>query len=249
MQIESTRFGILDVRDDTVIAFPNGLIGLPGTRYVLVAQTDRTPFYWLHSAEHDDIAVPVTMPWLFFADYEVRVPDEDAAQLMLGDTRLRRDLLRRQRRRSPGGLHDQPGRAGDRERRPEARTPDHQRRGRLRCSAASVLRGGAERGAGRRGAVLRARNGDEVGGTAGHARDHPQDRRARLHRRRHHRRGARRRPARPFASASRRRRAVPIFRHEIWLEVKAENRAAAEASIDHLPADALRRSGDPPSSS
>ena len=85
MQIESTRFGILDVRDDTVIAFPNGLIGLPGTRYVLVAQSDRTPFYWLHSADHEDVAVPVTMPWLFFDDYEVRVPDEDAAQLRLGD--------------------------------------------------------------------------------------------------------------------------------------------------------------------
>ena len=85
MQIESTRFGVLDVRDDTVIEFRNGLIGLPGTHYVLVAQSDRTPFYWLHSAEHDDVAVPVTMPWLFFANYEVRVPDEDAAQLMLGD--------------------------------------------------------------------------------------------------------------------------------------------------------------------
>jgi flagellar assembly factor FliW len=85
MQIQITRFGTLDVRDDTVITFPDGLIGLPGRRYALVAQTERTPFYWLHSADHSDIAVPVTMPWLFFADYEVRVPDEDAAQLMLGD--------------------------------------------------------------------------------------------------------------------------------------------------------------------
>lgn len=41
---------------------------------------------------------------------------------------------------------------------------------------------------------------------------------------------------------------VPIFRHEIWLEVKAENRAAAEASIDHLPADDSSPA-DPPSSS
>lgn len=85
MLIESTRFGRLDVRDDTVLAFPDGLIGLPGTRYALIAQSDRTPFYWLHSADHPNVAVPVTMPWLFFADYEVRVPDEDAVQLMLGD--------------------------------------------------------------------------------------------------------------------------------------------------------------------
>jgi flagellar assembly factor FliW len=85
MLIESTRFGRLDVRDDTVLGFPDGLIGLPGTRYALIAQSDRTPFYWLHSADHPNVAVPVTMPWLFFADYEVRVPDEDASQLLLGD--------------------------------------------------------------------------------------------------------------------------------------------------------------------
>jgi len=85
MQIESTRFGALEVRDETVLSFPDGLIGLPGTSYALVAQTERTPFYWLHSAEHADVAVPVTMPWLFFSGYEVRVPDEDASRLELAD--------------------------------------------------------------------------------------------------------------------------------------------------------------------
>jgi flagellar assembly factor FliW len=86
MQIESTRFGSLEVRDETVITFPDGLIGLPGTTYALVAKSENTPFYWLHSAEHPDVAVPVTMPWLFFSGYEVRVPDEDAARLLLSDS-------------------------------------------------------------------------------------------------------------------------------------------------------------------
>ena len=35
MQIESTRFGRVDIADDAVINFPDGLIGLPGTRYAL----------------------------------------------------------------------------------------------------------------------------------------------------------------------------------------------------------------------
>jgi flagellar assembly factor FliW len=86
MHIESTRFGSLEVRDETVIAFPDGLIGLPGTTYALVAKSENTPFYWLHSAEHPDVALPVTMPWLFFSGYEVRVPDEDAARLHLSDS-------------------------------------------------------------------------------------------------------------------------------------------------------------------
>jgi len=83
--IDSTRFGEVEVADDAVLTFPDGMIGLPGARYVLLAASPESPFYWLHSAEHPGIAVPVTSPWLFFADYEVRVPDEDARRLELAD--------------------------------------------------------------------------------------------------------------------------------------------------------------------
>ena len=83
MDIESTRFGTFQVLDDLVLTFPDGLIGLPGERYVLVAKDESSPFYWLHSADHADVAVPVTNPWLFFSDYEVRVADEDANALEL----------------------------------------------------------------------------------------------------------------------------------------------------------------------
>jgi flagellar assembly factor FliW len=77
MHIESTRFGRVDVRDDSVITFPKGLIGLPGIRYVLLAQDEGSAFYWLHSVDDPAIALPVANPWLFFADYEVEVSDED----------------------------------------------------------------------------------------------------------------------------------------------------------------------------
>jgi carbon storage regulator len=42
---------------------------------------------------------------------------------------------------------------------------------------------------------------------------------------------------------------VPIFRHEIWLEVKAENRAAAEATIADLPTDDSSRASGTQTSS
>ena len=83
--ITSTRFGEVEVRDDAVLEFPDGLIGLPGTRYALLGNTPDSPFFWLHSVDHDDIAVPVTNPWLFFDSYEVRVSDDDAARLALAD--------------------------------------------------------------------------------------------------------------------------------------------------------------------
>lgn len=85
MIIDSSRFGPVEIADDAVLTFAEGLIGLPGTRYVLLPHSSESPFFWLHSVEHAEIAVPVTSPWLFFADYEVRVPDEDARRLSLDD--------------------------------------------------------------------------------------------------------------------------------------------------------------------
>ena len=83
MKIHSTRFGLMEIRDDAVLTFPEGLIGIPGTRYALIAGAEESAFYWLHSVEDPDIALPVTTPWLFFADYEVRISDEDAHRLDL----------------------------------------------------------------------------------------------------------------------------------------------------------------------
>jgi flagellar assembly factor FliW len=85
MMIGSSRFGEVEVRDDAVLEFPDGLIGLPGKRYALLGEAPDSPFFWLHSVDHADVAVPVTNPWLFFDTYEVRVSDEDAARLALVD--------------------------------------------------------------------------------------------------------------------------------------------------------------------
>jgi flagellar assembly factor FliW len=83
MVIDSTRFGTFEVGDDAVLTFPDGVPGLPGERYALVARDANSPFYWLHSVEHANIALPVTNPWTFFPDYEVRVPDADALRVQL----------------------------------------------------------------------------------------------------------------------------------------------------------------------
>ncbi len=85
MQIESTRFEMVEIRDDAVITLPDGLIGLPGTQYALLAQNPDSPFMWFHSVEHPEVAVPVINPWLFFADFEVRMSEEDARTIELED--------------------------------------------------------------------------------------------------------------------------------------------------------------------
>jgi flagellar assembly factor FliW len=85
MHIEGTRFGAIEISDDHVITFADGLPGLPGERWGLVTTDENSPFFWLQSIEDPDIAVPVTSPWLFFGDYEVRLADDEAGRLGLTD--------------------------------------------------------------------------------------------------------------------------------------------------------------------
>ena len=83
--IESTRFGTIEVTPESVLEFPHGLIGLGGSRYVLVAPETDSVFFWLHSADDPSLALPVTRPWNFFSDYAVELSDRSAADLGFAD--------------------------------------------------------------------------------------------------------------------------------------------------------------------
>ncbi len=83
--IDSTRFGRIEVRDEAVIEFPTGLIGLPGTRFTLVAREEDDVFLWLHSIDHPELALPVTSPWTFFPEYEVELSDAEAERIGVTD--------------------------------------------------------------------------------------------------------------------------------------------------------------------
>ena len=83
--IEGTRFGTLELADDAAVEFPAGLIGLPGSRYALLAKEDTDAFYWLQSIDDPELAIPVTRPGLFFGDYEVQISDADAERLGLDE--------------------------------------------------------------------------------------------------------------------------------------------------------------------
>ena len=91
LTIDSSRFGRVDIDPATVIEFPDGLIGLSGSRYALLARDQATPFAWLQSVEDPALALPVTNPHLFFAAYEVRLTDEDV-QRVGADDRTQMDV-------------------------------------------------------------------------------------------------------------------------------------------------------------
>jgi flagellar assembly factor FliW len=81
LTVESSRFGSLELDASQAIQFPAGLIGLGGHAYVLLRTGDDASFSWLQSLEDPELALPVTNPWQFFADYVVDLSDEDTERL------------------------------------------------------------------------------------------------------------------------------------------------------------------------
>jgi flagellar assembly factor FliW len=86
LTIQSSRFGAVEIAEDSVVEFPDGLIGLGGRRYALISRDPDSPFLWLHSLDDPAVALPVTNPQRFFAGYTVELTDEDAERLGFDDT-------------------------------------------------------------------------------------------------------------------------------------------------------------------
>ena len=79
--IDSTRFGTIEIPSHAVVEFPTGLIGLGGSRYVLIARDENSPFVWLHSVDDASLALAVTNPFQFFPEYEVELSDAEAERI------------------------------------------------------------------------------------------------------------------------------------------------------------------------
>jgi flagellar assembly factor FliW len=86
LEIDSSRFGRVQIDPETVIEFPEGLIGLGGSRYALIARDPDTPFLWLQSLDNPALALPVTNPHQFFGEFAVELPEEEADRLGLADS-------------------------------------------------------------------------------------------------------------------------------------------------------------------
>jgi flagellar assembly factor FliW len=83
--LESSRFGPVRIDPASVLEFPEGLIGLRGSRYALLATKPESPFSWLHSLEDPALALPVANPHHFFPGYRVEMADGEAERLGLSD--------------------------------------------------------------------------------------------------------------------------------------------------------------------
>jgi len=84
MQIETVRFGLVDVDDKKIILFENGIPGLEEYRkYALLQFEESYPIIWLQSIEDGAICLPVLDTFAVLAGYVFDIDEQDVRELKL----------------------------------------------------------------------------------------------------------------------------------------------------------------------
>ncbi|BAS28796.1 flagellar assembly protein FliW [Limnochorda pilosa] len=82
MEIETTQFGRIDVREEDVITFPSGMIGFEEVRrYALLDHQPGSVFRFLQAVEEPGLAFILVDPRPFFPEYRLSLRREELAEL------------------------------------------------------------------------------------------------------------------------------------------------------------------------
>lgn len=86
MLIKSTRFGEIEVNDDLLVVFPDGLPGFSDEKqFAILPQGKDSPFAFLQSAANPDLTFVIVDPFAFFKDYNFELSDEIAQNMNLSE--------------------------------------------------------------------------------------------------------------------------------------------------------------------
>lgn len=86
MRLETTRFGVLDVEDDTIITFTQPIIGFQEyRRFILVPGPDDGNLSWLQSTDSGELAFILMDPHSVIPDYTVRLGASEMTELAVTD--------------------------------------------------------------------------------------------------------------------------------------------------------------------
>ena len=80
MQIQTRSFGEVNIEDERILEFPNGIIGFPDLKhFVLLHDSDRgenVGIHWLQSIDEPGFAMPVMNPLIVEENYNPVIEDE-----------------------------------------------------------------------------------------------------------------------------------------------------------------------------
>ena len=82
MKIQTSRFGSLDVSDNTILTFPAGLVGFPACRrYVVLDPPEDADYQWFQSVDEPSLAFVIMDVSLLQPDFRTNLSEEGLTEL------------------------------------------------------------------------------------------------------------------------------------------------------------------------
>ncbi len=83
-KINTVRFGEIEIPEEKIIHFADGMPAFEGEHdYVIVPFDESSPYVFLQSVATPELAFLITMPFVFFPDYEFQLEDDIAEKMGL----------------------------------------------------------------------------------------------------------------------------------------------------------------------
>ena len=90
-KVDTLRFGQIEVEDDKVLHFAEGLPAFEDEHeFVIIPYDEESPYVFLQSLTTPELAFLMTVPFVFFPEYEFELDDDNQAKL---DIKTQEDLL------------------------------------------------------------------------------------------------------------------------------------------------------------
>jgi flagellar assembly factor FliW len=84
VNINTSRFGNLEVNKNEIITFSEGLLGFEHLKkFIVVDPGDQTLVLWLQSTEDESTAFPIIEPKIFMPDYQIKLLPAELNSLKL----------------------------------------------------------------------------------------------------------------------------------------------------------------------
>ena len=81
-KIYTSRFGELEVDEEKVVHFQNGIPAFENEHeFIVLPYDEESPYYFMQSLNSPDLAFLLTIPFLFFPDYSFEIDDETIREL------------------------------------------------------------------------------------------------------------------------------------------------------------------------
>ncbi len=70
--LQTRQFGEIEIDDDSIYNFPNGILGFEEIKkYVLISEEETAPFKWLISIDEPSIGFPLLSPFYLDLEYNI----------------------------------------------------------------------------------------------------------------------------------------------------------------------------------